>query len=81
VPSPICPSWIFKPFKDWQFVDVGFGRVSGPNPYKAIPLNDRETFDRFKSADIVPRHADGMTIASHGEAVIATDQMPIANTA
>ena len=31
--------------------------------------------------DIVARHADRVAITSHGEAVVATDQLPIANSA
>ena len=73
LPSPVGPCWIFKPFKNRYFVVIYFGRIPWPNPYKTIPLQDRETFDWLKSTNIVSWHANRMAIAFHGEAVIATD--------
>ena len=81
LPSPVGPSRIVKPFKDGHFVGIYFGSIARPDPDKPVTLNDRKTFDRLKSSDLVTRHAEGVAIATHDEAMIATDQLPIADAA
>jgi hypothetical protein len=60
---------------------VGLRRVAGPDPDEAVLLDHRIGLDLREAAHALAGHGDHLAVAAHHQAVVAADQVVVADVA
>ncbi|MNY15872.1 hypothetical protein D3C86_1491090 [compost metagenome] len=80
-PAAVGPLLADRPFQMMDQRRVSLVLLPGPDPDETVTLFNRVGLVARKTPYALPRHFDGLAIATHDQAVVATDQVAVLDIA